>query len=124
MTWKQEIFRALFLAFGTGEIIANLNYLIKKNGIDLARRQHQELPANASDKQMRIKVICMLSAGIMFFIESLISYITRSYSGVIIIGSLIAVAIYACVEALYYKYWKTAGFAIVSMILLGSYVFL
>lgn len=123
MSWKQEIFRALLLAFGTGEIIANLNYLIKKNGIDLAKRQHQELPANVSDKQMKIKVICMLSAGIMFFIESLISYITRSYSDVIIFGSLIAFAIYACIEALYYKYWKTAGFAIVSMILLGSYVF-
>lgn len=40
ITWKQEIFRAFLLAFGTGQIIANVTYLIKKNGIDLARRQH------------------------------------------------------------------------------------
>lgn len=122
MTWKQEIFRALLLAFGTGQIIANVTYLIKKNGIDLARNQHQELPEGVSDKRMKIKVICMLIAGIMFFIVASISYILHSYFNTIIFGSLIIFSIYAVAEALCYKYWKTFGFAIVSLILLGTYM--
>lgn len=122
MTWKQEIFRALLLAFGTGQIIANVTYLVKKNGIDLARKQHQELPEDVSDKKMKIKVICMLIAGVMFFIVASISYIRHSYFNTIIFGSLIIFSIYAVVEALYYKYWKTFGFAIVSLILLGAYM--
>lgn len=122
MTWKQEIFRAFLLAFGTGQIIANVIYLIRKNGLDLARRQHQELPSNASDMMMKIKVICMLIAGIMFFIVSSISYISHSYYNVIMLVSLILFSIYAIGEALYYKYWKTVRFAIVTLILLSIYI--
>lgn len=122
MSWKQEIFRALLLAFGAGQVIANLKYLIKKDGISLARNQHQELPSNVSDKKMRTKVICMLLVGVMFSTVSLSSYISRSYSNTIILGSLIIFSIYGIVEASYYKYWKTTGFAIVSLILLGSYI--
>lgn len=122
MTWKQEIFRALLLAFGTGQIIANVTYLIKKNGIDLARKQHQELPEDVSDKKMKIKVICMLIVGVMFFIVASISYILHSYFNDVIFDSLIIFSIYAVVEALYYKYWKTFGLAIVSLFLLGAYM--
>jgi len=121
MSWKQEIFRAFLLAFGAGQVIANLTYLIKKDGINSARLQHQELPINVSDKNMRIKVICMFLVGIMFSIVSLSSYISHSYSNQIMLGSLIIFSIYAMGEALYYKYWKTTGFAIVSWVLLGSY---
>ena len=44
MTWGQEIFRALLLTFGVTEIITNMSYLTRKNGLDLARKQHGELP--------------------------------------------------------------------------------
>lgn len=122
MTWKQEIFRALLLAFGSGEIIANITYIIKRDGISSARKQHQELPDNVSDNNMKIKVICMLLAGVIFFIVSLSSYISHSYHNNIILGSLVLFSLYAACEALYYKYWKTSGFAIVSIILLVCYI--
>jgi len=39
MTWGQEILRALLLTFGATEIITNLSYLTRKNGLELARKQ-------------------------------------------------------------------------------------
>lgn len=124
MTWKQEIFRAFLLAFGTGQIIANVTYLIKKNGISLARKQHQELPDNVSDKEMRMKVICMLLVSSMFFMVSLISYMLHSYFNIVILILLILFSMYAIAEALYYRYWKTVGFAIVTITLLSVYIFI
>ena len=123
MTWKQEIFRALLLAFGAGQIITNVQYLIKKNGITLARKQHQELPHNATDKEMMIKVACMLFVGIMFFVVALISYVTRRYFDLVMLSSLIIFSMYGIGEAVYYRYWKTVGFAAVTIVLLGIYIF-
>lgn len=122
MTWKQEIFRALLLAFGTMEIILNLKFLLKENGTNLARKWHQEIPHNLPDKNMKIKVICMLSAGIMFFCVSLISYVTHKYFNWMIFGSLIIFSAYAIVEALYYRYLNTLGFASVTIALIVIYV--
>ncbi|QLY81772.1 hypothetical protein [Clostridium intestinale] len=121
MTWKEEIFRAFLLAFGSLQIITNLSYLLKNEGIELARRQHQELPSDASNTKMKIKVICMFLVGVMFFAVSFISYIFHDFYEEAIFTSLIIFSIYALVEALYYKYWKTTGFAIVTLILLLIY---
>jgi len=123
MTWKQEIFRALLLAFGAGQIITNVQYLIKKNGISLARKQHQELPHNVTDKEMRIKATCMLLVGIMFFVIALISYVTGSYFDLIMLSSLIIFSMYGIGEAVYYRYWKTVGFAVTTIVLLCIYIF-
>lgn len=121
MTWKEEIFRAFLLAFGSLQIITNLSYLLKNEGIELARRQHQELPSDASNTKMKTKVICMFLVGVMFFAVSFISYILHDFYEKAIFTSLIIFSIYALVEALYYKYWKTTGFAIVTLILLLIY---
>jgi hypothetical protein len=121
MTWKEEIFRAFLLAVGSLQIITNLSYLLKNEGIELARRQHQELPSDTSNTKMKIKVICMFLVGVMFFAVSLISYIFHDFYEEAIFTSLIIFSIYALVEALYYKYWKTTGFAIVTLILLLIY---
>ncbi|ERK30211.1 hypothetical protein [Clostridium intestinale] len=121
MTWKEEIFRAFLLAFGSLQIITNLSYLLKNEGIELARRQHQELPSDTSNTKMKIKVICMFLVGVMFFAVSLISYLLHDFYEEAIFTSLIIFSIYALVEALYYKYWKTTGFAIVTLILLLIY---
>lgn len=121
MTWKEEIFRAFLLAFGSLQIITNLSYLVKNEGIELARRQHQELPSDTSNTKMKIKVICMFLVGVMFFAVSLISYILHDFYEEAIFTSLIIFSIYALVEALYYKYWKTTGFAIVTLIVLLIY---
>ncbi|WP_238881467.1 hypothetical protein [Clostridium sp. YIM B02551] len=122
MSLKQEIFRALLLTFGTAQIILNSGYLIKKNGIELSRRQHGEIPNNTSNDKMRVKVICMLLVGIMFFIVSLGSYILHSFLYTPIFIALIVFVIYGVLEALYYKYWKTTGFAIVTIVLLFLYL--
>lgn len=121
MTWREEIFRAFLLAFGSLQIITNLSYLLKNEGIELARRQHQELPSDTSNTKMKIKVICMFLVGVMFFAVSLISYILHDFYEEAIFTSLIIFSIYALVEALYYKYWKTTGFAIVTLIVLLIY---
>lgn len=121
MTWKEEIFRAFLLAFGSLQIITNLRYLTKNDGVELARRQHQELPSDTSRTKMKIKVICMFLVGIMFFTVSLISYIFHSFYDTAIFISLVIFSIYALLEALYYKYWKTTGFAIVTLVLLIIY---
>lgn len=115
MTWKQEIFRTLLLAFGTMEIILNLKFLLKENGISLARKWHQEIPHNLPDKNMRAKIICMLLVGIMFFFVSLISFIMHKYFNWMIFDSLIVFSVYAIVEALYYRYLNTFGFASVTI---------
>lgn len=115
MTWKQEIFRAFLLAFGTMEIILNLKFLIKENGMNFARKWHKEIPNNLPDKNMRVKVICMFLVGIMFFSVSLISFIMHKYFDWMIFGSLMIFSVYAIVEALYYRYLNTFGFASVTI---------
>lgn len=117
LTWGHEIVRALLLAMGTIEIITNTHHLLKKNGLQSARKQHGELPPNRSDKQIKTKVICMLSFGVIFFVISLLSYILHTYLQSVIFVSLILFAIYGITEALYYRFWKTFGFASVTIVL-------
>ncbi len=118
MTWGQEILRALLLTLGATEIITNLCYLTRKNGLELARKQHGELPNNISNKQIKIKVICMLLSGIAFFGSSLLCYILHKYLHNIILMTTILFSLYGIIEALYYRYWKTICFAFVTILLL------
>lgn len=118
MTWGQEILRALLLTLGVTEIITNLLYLTKENGLELARKQHGELPGNLPNKKIKIKVICMLISGIALFASSFICYILHTYLHNLIMMTLILFSLYGIVEALYYRYWKTTGFALVTIILL------
>lgn len=120
MTWGQEIFRALLLAFGIMEIITNMSYLIMENGLDLARKQHRELPPKISSEKIRLKVICMLVFGIIFFVASLSSYILHKYIPIVIHIPSILFCFYGIIESLYYKYWKTFGFAFVTILLMIS----
>lgn len=117
MTWGQTIFRALLLALGVSEIITNLTYLLKNNGLELARKQHGELPQNISNKKIKIKVICMLSFGFILFLSSLLCYILHTYLHDIILIALVLFSLYGIIEATYYKYWKTFGFALLTVIL-------
>lgn len=117
MTWGQEILRALFLTIGSTEIITNLIYLTRKKGIELARKQHRELPDNISNKKIKIKVISMLLSGIALFSSSLLCYILHKYLHNIILITSILFSLYGIIEALYYRYWKTTGFAFVTILL-------
>lgn len=118
MTWGQEILRALFLTFGMTEIITNTLYLTKENGLDLARKQHGELPPRMPSKKIKLKVIFMLSFGIIFFMASLSSYILHKYIPIIIIIPSILFCLYGIIEASYYRYRNTFGFAFVTILLM------
>ena len=118
MTWGQEIFRVLLLNFGMFEIITNMSYLIKENGLDSARKQHGELPPQLPLAKIKVKVIFMLLFGVLFFITSLLTYILHKYIGFVLFMPSILFSFYGITEALYYKYWKTFGFAFVTILLL------
>ena len=118
MTWGQEIFRALLLTFGVTEIITNMSYLTRKNGLDLARKQHGELPPRLPSVKIKLKVKFMLLFGIIFFVAALSSFILHKYIAAVILVPSILFCLYAIIEALYYRYWKTFGFAFVTILLL------
>lgn len=118
MTWGQEIFRALLLTFGIMEIITNMSYLTRENGLDLARKQHGELPPKIPYEKIKLKVICMLLFGIIFFVASLSSFILHKYIPIIIFIPSILFCFYGIIEALYYRYWKTFGFTFVTILLM------
>ena len=123
MSWKLEIYRAFFVAFGMFQIIANTRYLSITDGINLAAKQHQEIPKAASRKQLRIKVIFMLTFGCIFFTLGFSSYIFRSVNEMYYSLVLILFALYAVGEGLYYRYWKTIGFSIVSILVLIIFIY-
>lgn len=118
MSWIFEIIRAFFVAFGAMQTISNFTYLSKKSGLELAKKQHKELPDNTTNKQIKVKTICMFSFGILFLSTGLFSYFTRSYYELSFIVVLGAYTIYALIEAVYYRFWRTFGALIISVILL------
>jgi len=123
MTWTFEIVRAFFVAFGAMQTISNTTYLLQKNGIESAKKQHRELPDSTTNKQIKAKTICMFLFGILFLTTGLLSYFTRSEykSGFIIV--LAAYTIYALIEAIYYRFWRTCGAFIISAIILLAAIF-
>jgi hypothetical protein len=118
MSYKYEIFRAFFVAFGAYETFSNFIFLTKKNGMVLAARQHQELPSNVKDNQLKTKVLCMFAFGILFLLSGLYSYVTHSFHYVEATITLTAFAVYGVIEGCYYRHWKTIGFSCVSMLFL------
>ncbi len=71
-----------------------------------------------SSEHCRIKVVCMLLAGIAFFGVSLATYISSYYFKNGLIITTIIFSVYAISEALYYRYRNTYGFAALSIIIL------
>ena len=122
MSWKLEIYRAFFVAFGMFEIISNLTFLSKKDGMNLARKQHQEIPKEVTKKQLKTKVMFMFIFGLLFFLIGMSSYILRNVNQTYYLLALILFATYAVGEALYYKYWKTFGFLTVSILFLLGFL--
>jgi hypothetical protein len=118
MLWKLEIYRAFFVAFGMFEIISNLTFLTVKNGINMASKQHQEIPKEVTKKQLKTKVMFMLIFGFIFFLTGIISYILHHVNKTYFLMDLFLFATYALGEAIYYKCWKTFGFSTVAILLL------
>ena len=64
----------------------------------------------------------MLLFGVAFLSAGLSSYILHQPMNVLNTSVLIIFAIYACMEALFYKYIRTTGFAVISIIFLLIYL--
>ncbi|MET1247753.1 hypothetical protein ABWW58_03075 [Sporolactobacillus sp. STCC-11] len=94
----------------------NGSYLVKRNGLSLARKQHGELPSYLPDRNIRVKVVVMGAFGLVFAIVSLSLYFFHTYVKLPIVISMFLFMIYGIGEAFYYKYWKTTGFAIVTVL--------
>jgi hypothetical protein len=124
MTLVEEILRAFLVTLGVSELLLNCSYLVKRNGLSLARKQHGELPPNLPDFKIRVKVIMMLFFGFLFTIISLSSYFLHAYVKTPIVISLFLFMFYGVIEAFYYRYWKTTGFAIVTVIAFLIYFFI
>lgn len=107
MSMINEIYRAFFVALGVFEITSNLTYLTKADGIEKARNQHQEIPSDVSDQQMKQKVIDMFVSGILFLAVGLFSYITHEFQACASCIVLTLFSVYALSEALYYRYIRT-----------------
>lgn len=118
MSWISEIMRAFFVAFGSMQTIANLTYLLKKNGLELAKKQHKELPDNITNKQIKTKTICMFLFGILFLATGLFSYFIHAYNKYSFIAVLGIYMLYALVEFIYYRFWRTFGAFMLSAVLL------
>jgi len=124
MSWKVEIIRAFFVAFGAFEVIANVSYLRKENGLVLARKQHRELPDSITDLQIKTKTICMFVFGCLLLFVGMFSYITHSYNELLFVGVLGLYMIYAFIEFAYYKFYRTFGAFVLSLVLLLVVFFL
>lgn len=81
------------------------------------QKKHKELPDTANLKQIKVKAVCMLSFGILFFAIGVISCFTRSFYLLIYTIVLGLYAAYALIEAAYYKFWRTIGAFIISSVL-------
>jgi hypothetical protein len=114
MTWIHEIFRAFFVALGAMELFSNILHFVKEDGMNSARKQHQELPKTASQKQIKTKTIIMLIFGIIFLITGLYSYVINEIPSFLYSCVLFVFSVYAVIEAFYYAYWKTVGFAVIA----------
>lgn len=119
----QNILRIILLVFGVVQIVTNLLYIIKKNGIGLARKQHTELPKGISDRKMKVKVVCMLIFGVLFCLASVTAFIPAPAYLFSMLLILVLFSLYSFIEALCYKYWKVFGFAAATIVLLTSFIF-
>lgn len=122
MNIAQHIFRIFFLIFGIFYIGSNSFYLIKKNGLKFARKLYLELPDDIPLYNIGIKVISMLTFGILFFIITVVSFFTESFYYYYYIVILIMFFIYSLIEAFFYRYWKTFLFSVTVMTVLLLFV--
>lgn len=114
------IYSILFLLLGIFELVSNSIYLTKSNGVTLARKQHQEIPANVIDQQMKMKVVCMLIVGIVSLFFAIYSFFFNLPSLCYFV-SLGILSLYALCEFWYYRYWKTFGFFVGTVVLILIY---
>jgi hypothetical protein len=119
---KFEIYRAFFIAFGAIQTVLNLIYLLKSDGPELARKQHREIPAKATSRQMRTKALCMFLIGTLFLATGLISSFIYAFHWLGFPIALGVYAAYALVEAAYYRFWRTTGAFVITCLLLLVYL--
>lgn len=103
-----QIYRILFLIFGAVETLANIFYLAKPNGVELAYNQHKEIPATASAKRMKIKIITMLAIGLLFLASGIFAFISPVAAVLPMLVTLVAFTVLMVAETACYR--QAAGF--------------
>lgn len=99
-----QVFIGIFIIFGLFEMITNTIYSLKPNVLELAVKQHREVPPRATQKQMKIKIKIMLLVGLIFFVSGILACINPSLARIPMLVVLVLFSLYTFLEAVYYKY--------------------
>jgi hypothetical protein len=110
-----------WLLFGIVEFLTNGLYLITDTVIRFGKRQHSELPPNASDNDIAQKVWRMFTAGLVSCMGVAISLLANSSIPMIISSVLVAFAI--LYEAARYRYWKIYSELVLMLVLLVATIY-
>ena len=112
-------FKCLVLLFGVFELSTNTIYLIMKNGVSKAYKQHKELPGSVPESRMKAKVITMEFIGTVFFLAGLHAVIFSASAKVLLSGILAFYAMYNWCESIYYRHH--IGFALAAFVTLLAF---
>lgn len=93
---KEEIFKYIFIFWGSYQIITNLAFLITKNGngIEIAHKVYRELPRDIPDTKIKRKIIIMLLIGVIFTAVGVYSLSGNEMISDLVI--VIALVVYGC----------------------------
>ncbi|MDH6364333.1 hypothetical protein M2139_001362 [Enterococcus sp. PF1-24] len=122
MTTIHEGFLIFFMIFGASQIIYGLIYLLKKNGLTLAKKHYQFLLPNATDKQIKNKIYTILLTGIAFFILAIQAYFSQQFPVVLATLVLVLFVLSAAVDAFRYKRWQAIVVFLIDAALLATFL--
>lgn len=116
------------LAYGIFEIISNIFHLLKGSVEKIgqsAKKQHQELPLNISDKHFFVKAIIMFIFGLLFLIAGLFFLLNIDPHFFFGIAIFVLHGVYGLVQAIIYrKYFNVWPAAVVYNIPLILFLYL
>jgi hypothetical protein len=104
------------LLYGVFEIISNSIHLSRGSVVKIgqsAKRQHQELPLNLSDKHFFIKAIIMFIFGVIFIFAGILFLCGLDSSYTLIFICVLVHGIYGLLQAVIYRYYFNVWGALV-----------
>src|SRR6266542_852764 len=105
MTTTETTLLYVFLLLGSLELISNAYHLTRGSTAEIsksAKKQHQELPMDLSDRHYLLKVIAMLFFGITFLTVGLSMLLTGRFQPGPALLSMAGLSIYSIVQAIFY----------------------
>jgi hypothetical protein len=128
MTTIEYVFVFYFILFGAAELITNLFHLSKKTNkerSESAKKQHQEIPSDLSEKHYLIKAVIMFAFGIVFFAAGIYMIFYNEFVSILFYGTMIPFSLYSLIQAfIYRKCWRVWSAMIVYNLPLIIFLFL